>query len=255
MKNIITWNVNGIRAIQKKGFLDWFKAENPDILCLQESKAHRDQVEDELIDIEGYSDYWVSAKKRGYSGLVVYSKEKPLEVNTLGIDIFDDEGRVLVVDYENFSVINTYFPNSQEKGKRLDYKLAFCKEILDFTSRLVQAGQDVILCGDFNIAHTSIDLKNPDGNKDSPGYLPEERAWMSQFLDSGFIDCFRLFCKDPDHYTWWSYRTRARERNAGWRIDYHCVNEGFQDKLHNCKILSNVFGSDHCPVKLTVVDS
>jgi exodeoxyribonuclease-3 len=249
--SVITWNVNGIRSIQKKGFLDWVKEEGPDILCLQETKAHPDQLDSLLLNPESYSTHWRSSSvKKGYSGVVTYTKEKPLSDNDLGIPDFDGEGRVQILEYPKFTLLNCYFPNSQEKGRRIDYKLAFCKAILDACKQLTAEGKNVLLCGDYNIAHTRIDLKNPDTNEGNPGFLPQEREWMDIFTAAGFVDAFRMFNQEEGHYTWWSYRTRARERNAGWRIDYHCVNEGFRKAVKNCEILSSVMGSDHCPVKI-----
>lgn len=250
MTSIITWNVNGIRAVQKKGFLQWLKEEDPDILCIQETKAHPDQLDEELIKPDLYKSYWASAEKKGYSGLVTYSKSAPLKVEPLGIEEFDREGRVQVLYYPQFTLINAYFPNSQEKGKRVDYKLRFCDALLRFCNDLKQEGHHLVLCGDYNIAHKRIDLKNPDSNEDNPGFLPEERAWMDRFVQEGYVDTFRLFTQEGDHYTWWSYRTRARQRNAGWRIDYHCVDEGFASQIRDCTILKDILGSDHCPVKL-----
>jgi len=251
-KRIVTWNVNGIRSVHRKGFLEWISLENPDILCLQETKAHPEQLPGELTKHSDYQCFWASAKRRGYSGLATYTKEKPLEVENLGDAAFDDEGRVQIIHYEGFSLVNAYFPNSQEKGKRLDYKLAFCHRLHERLQALEKEGRKLLLCGDYNIAHKAIDLKNPDQNVGNPGYLPEERAWMDHFTASGFIDTFRHFNSEPDHYTWWSYRTRARERNAGWRIDYHCVNESMLPEVKSCTILCDVMGSDHCPVRVTL---
>ncbi len=252
MIKIVTWNVNGIRAIEKKGFADWLRAENPDVLCIQETKAHPEQLGPSLRNIDEYTSHWVSAEKRGYSGLATYTKKKPLETRVLGLQEFDSEGRVQVLVFEGCTVINAYFPNSQEAGKRIDYKIAFCDAILALSDELVKDGQNVVICGDFNIAHKPIDLKNPKANVGNPGYLPREREWMEHFIQSGYVDTFRDFNQDPEQYTWWSYRFRARERNAGWRIDYHCVNEEFAPLVEGCEILSNVMGSDHCPVRLQV---
>lgn len=250
MTSIITWNVNGIRAIAKKGFVEWLEKEDPDILCIQESKARPDQVGEDLLSPGKYTSYWRAAQRPGYSGVVTYTKEKPLDDNPLGLEEFDSEGRVQVLTYEGFTLINAYFPNSQDKGKRLDYKQAFCDAMLSFCDELRAKGQHVVLCGDYNVAHKPIDLKNPESNENSPGYFPEERAWMDRFVQAGYVDTFRLFNQEGDHYTWWSYRSRARERNAGWRIDYHCVNQEFASQVKECEIMNQVMGSDHCPVKL-----
>ena len=255
---ILSWNVNGIRAIEKKGFLEWLKKEEPDILCIQETKAQTEQLSSELISPEdkngnAYKSYWMSAKKLGYSGVALYSKIEALEINPLGIAEFDDEGRVLQANFGNFIVISAYFPNSQENGARLDYKLGFCKAILDKINDLVLKGNNIILCGDYNIAHKEIDLANPKQNENNPGYLPEERAWLNEFINTGFVDTFRTFYPDKAGcYTWWSYRAKARERNIGWRLDYQCVNQTFMQKVKSAKILSEIKVSDHCPVELNL---
>ena len=252
MASIITWNVNGIRAIHKKGFLDWLSKESPDILCVQEIKGRPEQVPEALRTPEGYYSYWTPAQRPGYSGLVTYSRTPALSQEILGVEEFDAEGRVQVLYFDNYVLINTYFPNSQEKGRRLDYKLGFCKEILALCERLQKEGFSIILCGDYNIAHKPIDLARPESNEENPGYLPEERAWMDVFTSAGYLDAFRLFEPGEGHYTWWSYRTRARERNIGWRIDYHCITPDLKDQIMACEILDDVVGSDHCPVKLLV---
>lgn len=250
MTHVISWNVNGIRAAQKKGFLDWFAKEAPDILCLQETKAQPEQLDQALIDVPGYHSYWASAERKGYSGVAVYSKAEPLSVSVLGKDAFDSEGRVLQTDFDGFVVLNAYFPNSQPGGARLDYKLAFCQAMLERCNELRKAGKNVVLCGDYNIAHKPIDLKNPKRNEKNPGYLPEERAWMDAFTGQEYVDTFRMFNQEPGHYTWWSYRFRAREKDIGWRIDYHCVNPEFKNRVKASTIQKHVMGSDHCPVKL-----
>ncbi len=257
IKSIVSWNVNGVRAAEKKGFLDWLKDEKPDILCIQETKAERAQLSSSLLSPRlengaSYKSWWHSAQKKGYSGTAIFSKFEPLEVTPLGIDDFDCEGRVTAAHFEDFSVISAYFPNSQEGGARLSYKLEFCAAIKEYCDTLVTSGRNIILCGDYNIAHKPIDLANPQSNEKNPGYLPEERAWMDVFTAAGYTDTFRAFCKDSGMYTWWSYRFNAREKNIGWRIDYHCVNEQFMPKVESSSILADVYGSDHCPVKLTL---
>lgn len=256
MKNIITWNVNGIRAIEKKGFLDWLQTESPDVLCLQETKAHPDQLSAELLQPEfsngiKYHTYWSSAEKRGYSGTAIYTKTEPLNILPFGYPEFDSEGRVVMAEYSDAIIISAYFPNSQEAGARLSYKLDFCAAMLETCNSLTQKGKNIILLGDYNIAHKAIDLANPKANEKNPGYLPEERAWMDSFIGKGYIDCFRHFCAEPGQYTWWSYRFKAREKNIGWRIDYACVNPTFMPRVQSTTILSDIMGSDHCPVKLT----
>lgn len=248
--SIISWNVNGIRAVEKKGFLDWLQSENPDILCVQETKARPEQLSEQLRSPEGYRTYFSSAKRPGYSGVALFSKKEPDEVTNFGLPEFDEEGRVLTARFGDLHVISAYFPNSQEAGARLDYKLAFCEAMLDYCNAKVASGQHIVLCGDYNIAHTPIDLANPKANEKNPGYLPEERAFMTKFLENGYIDCFRKFCSEGGKYSWWSYRFRAREKNIGWRIDYTCVNKALDERVKSASILDSVFGSDHCPVKL-----
>jgi exodeoxyribonuclease-3 len=253
---IMSWNVNGIRAVEKKGFTGWLAAESPDILCLQETKANPGQLSGELLeaaDRDGrpYKAYWASAKRPGYSGVAIYSREEPLDVRPMGFADFDDEGRTLIADYPAFSVISAYFPNSQEAGARLDYKIAFCDAMLETCAALVAKGRRIVLCGDYNIAHTPIDLTYPKANEENPGYLPEERAWMDKFTSAGFADTFRrLHPGEAGHYSWWSYRMRAREKNIGWRIDYHCVDEAFMGAVKKSIIRPDVMGSDHCPVEI-----
>ncbi|MDR2185825.1 MAG: exodeoxyribonuclease III [Treponema sp.] len=255
---ILSWNVNGIRAVEKKGFIQWFREESPDMLCLQETKARPEQLSKELIEPvdnggRPYRSYWASAKKPGYAGVAIYSKEEPLEIKTLGLAEFDDEGRVLQADYKNFSLISAYFPNSQDAGARLDYKLAFCAAILERCNRLRASGRHLILCGDYNIAHKPIDLARPKENEGNAGYLPEERAWMDVFTGAGYADTFRRFHPgEAGHYSWWSYRANARIRNIGWRLDYHCVDEAFLPRIKASIIKSGVGGSDHCPVEIQI---
>lgn len=247
---IYSWNVNGIRAVEKKGFFPWMMETGPDIICLQETKARTEQLGEEFINPRGYTSCWASAKKKGYSGTVVYTKRKPEQIELLGPAEFDDEGRTLILYFPEFTLINAYFPNSQPEGARLSYKLEFCAAILERANDLIGAGNNVIICGDYNIAHKPIDLARPKENEGNPGYLPEEREWMESFIQSGYRDTFREFTPGPGHYTWWSYRTRAREKNIGWRIDYFCVNRDFPHPLKQSVILSDVMGSDHCPLMI-----
>jgi exodeoxyribonuclease-3 len=252
MQTLVSWNVNGVRAVQKKGFLEWLESTSPDILCIQETKAQLEQLDEALAAPAGYHAYWVSAEKKGYSGVATFSKTEPLSVTQSGRAEFDSEGRVQILEYPDFHLINAYFPNSQAEGKRLDYKLSFCQAIFEICESLRSAGKNVIVCGDFNIAHKPIDLKNPQSNQKNPGYLPEERDWMDQFTSAGYLDTFRLFNQEPGQYTWWSYRFRAREKDIGWRIDYHCTNPEFRDRIQKAEILKDVMGSDHCPVTLQI---
>ena len=252
MTQLVSWNVNGIRAAQKKGFGEFLAQTSPDILCLQETKASPDQLDTALSEPDGYHAFFASAEKKGYSGVAIYSRTPPREVRPLGRREFDAEGRTLIAEYADFTLITGYFPNSQAGGARLDYKLAYCDAIHAEADRIVADGGHVVICGDFNIAHTEIDLARPKQNEDNPGYLPQEREWMSSFLEHGYVDTFRHFVSEPGHYSWWSYRARAREKNIGWRIDYHAVDRGFLDRVSSAAIRSDVYGSDHCPVTLDI---
>jgi exodeoxyribonuclease-3 len=255
---IVSWNVNGIRAVEKRGFRDWLKEDSPDILCIQETKARPEQLSGELLrplDRKGkaYHSYWMSAKRPGYSGTAIFSKKEPLEIKGLGNGGFDDEGRVIQALYRDFVVICAYFPNSQDAGARLPYKLAFCDAILKHCKKLVKNGTHFILCGDYNIAHTPLDIARPKENEGSAGYLPEERAWMDAFTGAGFVDTFRHFHPgEGGHYSWWSYRAGARARNVGWRLDYHCVDPPFLARVKSSIIRNEVEGSDHCPVEIVL---
>ncbi len=259
MKEIISWNVNGIRAVEKKSFIPWLLSSNADVVCIQETKANPSQLSDELMNprlsvdnaLISYKSFWSSAKKAGYSGTALYTKTEPDEVLLMGISEFDDEGRTLAAVFGSTVVISAYFPNSQEAGARLAYKLDYCSAMLEFCNSFVSRGIDVILCGDYNIAHKPIDLANPKANEGNPGYLPEERSWMDAFTSSGYCDVFRKFNSEPRQYTWWSYRFKAREKNIGWRIDYQCVNDAFVPKIASSVIMAEVTGSDHCPVKIS----
>ncbi len=250
MFSVISWNVNGIRAVEKKGFVEWISSCNADVVCIQETKANPGQLSPVLLNAAGYKSYFSSAKRPGYSGVALYSRTEPDKVELLGDERFDDEGRVITAFFGELAVISAYFPNSQDAGKRLDYKLAFDEAILEYCRKIVESGKHVLLCGDYNVAHKPIDLANPASNEKNPGYLPEEREWMTKFTSNGFVDTFRHFCSEPNQYTWWSYRFNAREKNIGWRIDYTCVDESFLPAVKSSTILSDVTGSDHCPVKI-----
>jgi exodeoxyribonuclease-3 len=255
---ILSWNVNGLRAVEKRGFVSWLAEESPDVLCLQETKAHPDQLSPELLDPrnrdgKAYASFWASAQKKGYSGVAIYSRVRPREVKPLGIAEFDNEGRVLQAEFKDFTLICAYFPNSQDGGARLGYKLDFCAAMLELCNKLASQGRHFVLCGDYNIAHTPIDLARPKENEGNAGYLPEERAWMDAYTAAGHVDTFRHFHPgEPDHYSWWSYRAAARARNVGWRIDYHCVDRAFLPKVTASVIRPDVEGSDHCPVQIDV---
>lgn len=245
----ISWNVNGIRACKEKGFDDFFNSVDADFLCVQETKAQPDQVK---LDKEGYEFYMNSAIKKGYSGTLIYTKHKPLSV-VYGIDgtLYNDEGRIITLEYDNFYLVNVYVPNSQEELKRLDYRMEFEDLFRDYLNRL-KGKKSVILCGDLNVAHERIDIKNPDSNQRNAGFTIEERTKFSKLLETGFIDTFRFKYPDVVKYSWWSYRFNARANNAGWRIDYFVVSEDLSDKIVDAKILNDVFGSDHCPVELDI---
>jgi exodeoxyribonuclease-3 len=252
---IISCDVIGIRAVEKHGFIEWLENENPDILCLNETKAEPGQLSPELVNppVKGkpYASFWASSKKKGYSGVAIYTKEKPQDVHFLGKPEFDDEGRALIAEYRDFSLIAAYFPNSQDERKRLDYKLAFNNAMLKLCNSIIKKGRHFLLCGDYNVAHTPIDIARPKANENSPGYLPEERAWMDTFTGTGHVDTFRHFHPgEAGHYTWWAYWGGARERNVGWRLDYHCVDKGFMPRVKSSVIRSEVEGSDHCPVEI-----
>ncbi|GAB6392527.1 MAG: exodeoxyribonuclease III [Treponematales bacterium] len=253
---IDSWNVNGIRAVEKRGFVSWLRREGADAVCVQETKARPEQLPEALREITGtdgrpYESFWAQAVKPGYSGTAIYTRLPPREVHTLGEAAFDDEGRTLIAEFDAFSLICAYFPNSQEEGRRLDYKLAFCEAMMKLSLGLARKGRHFVLCGDYNIAHTPLDLARPAENEGSPGFLPEERAWMDAYTREGFADTFRRFHPgEGGQYTWWSYRSNSRPRNVGWRLDYHCVDPEFLPRVKSSSILSGVEGSDHCPVRL-----
>jgi len=246
----VSWNVIGISSVSDKGLLNWLESVQPEVVCLQEIKAKPEQLALGLKQPKGYQSFWHPAEKPGYSGLAIFTKKDPLGVQVgLKKPEFDREGRVLTLEFAEFFLVNAYFPNSQRDHARLGYKLKFCDEILFFIQGL-NSRKPVLLCGDFNIAHREIDLKNPKENKDNAGFLPEERAWMDKLLASGYVDGFRLFNSEPNHYTWWSYRPTIRERNIGWRLDYWVTHQDFKSRFKNVSHLTQVMGSDHCPVLL-----
>lgn len=251
---ILSWNVNGIRAVHKKGFREWFTNEKPDILCLQETKAVRKQFPPDIRRVEGYHTYFSEAERKGYSGVALYTKIKPDKVkNGFGIDKFDLEGRTLIADFGDFVLFNVYFPNGKMSPERLQYKMDFYDSFLKYADELKEEGRNIMVCGDVNTAHKEIDLARPKQNEKISGFLPEERAWIDKFLSHGYVDTFREFNQKPDQYTWWSYRTKARERNVGWRLDYFFVNREFMDHVESSFILYDVMGSDHAPVGLDLV--
>lgn len=247
---LISWNVNGLRAAMKKGFMDYFNNIDADIFCLQETKLHPSQIE---IDLPGYEIFWNSAEKKGYSGTAIFTRIKPLNVSYgIGIEEHDLEGRVITAEFEDFFLVTCYTPNSQRELARLDYRMTWEDAFLEFLKNL-DAKKPVILCGDLNVAHKEIDLKNPDTNRKNAGFTDEERNKFTQLLNAGFIDTFRYFYPDKtDAYSWWSYMRKSRDRNVGWRIDYFVVSERLADKLNDASIHADILGSDHCPVELNI---
>ena len=248
---IITWNVNGIRAAHKKGALNWLWGQMSELVCLQEVKAKKEQIPEEIGALPEYEIYWNSAERPGYSGVATYSKIKPLSVTLgLGISQFDIEGRVIVTEYNDYILFNAYFPNGQRGHERVQYKLDFYHHLLQICDDLHQQGKNIIITGDFNTAHQEIDLAYPEENVTTSGFLPEERIWVTKFLDHGFIDIYRHLYPKRQQYTWWTYRFGARRRNIGWRIDYFLLSEGLKNRVHDVIIFEDVQGSDHCPVML-----
>ena len=244
----ISWNVNGFRACLTKGFDDFFKEVDADIFCIQESKMQEGQLE---LELDGYHQYWNYAEKKGYSGTAIFTKQEPISVQYgIGIEEHDHEGRVITLEFEDFYMVTVYTPNSQDELKRLDYRMQWEIDFLAYLKKL-EENKGVIFCGDLNVAHQEIDLKNPKTNRKNAGFTDEERGKFGEVLAAGFIDTFRYFYPDvKDIYSWWSYRFSARAKNAGWRIDYFCVSECLKDRLEDAKILTDVLGSDHCPVQL-----
>ncbi len=247
--------MNGIRAVEKKGFADWLVKGSPDILCLQESKASEEQLSEEIKSISGYSSVWSSGERKGYSGVATYSRPAPVSVSKgFGMDpAFDREGRIIVSEYPQFTLLNIYFPNGQKDDERLRYKLAFYDATLAYCEALRKKGKKLIVCGDYNTAHNEIDLARPKDNMNVSGFLRIERDWMDRWEAHGYLDCFRtLYPNRSEAYTWWSMRTAARERNVGWRLDYFYVTADLIDKVLDCEIMSEVKGSDHCPISLSL---
>jgi len=248
---IYTWNVNGVRAIIKKGFIDWVKKSKGDIICLQETKIQENQVTKELINLKDYHEYWFSAHRKGYSSVAVFSKILPVNLKK-GFDKeeYDNEGRIIFAEYEKFVLANVYFPNGGRGPERVKYKLDFYDELFFFLQKNYFGRKGVIVTGDFNTAHKEIDLARPKENETNTGFLPEEREWIDKIINLGYVDIFRKFNPEPGWYSYWDMFTRARERNVGWRIDYFMVSEDFADKVTSVKIHTEVMGSDHCPVSI-----
>ncbi len=245
---LISWNVNGLRAVMKKNFFEFVKAEDPDILCLQETKMQEGQVS---VDLDGYHQYWCSAEKKGYSGTLTLTKQEPLSVSRgMGIEEHDHEGRIVTLEFPDFYSVNVYVPNSQNELARLDYRMKWEDDFRVFIKGLEKT-KPVVICGDMNVAHKEIDIKNPKTNRRNAGFTDEERAKMTELQDAGLIDTFRYFHPDEAGvYSWWSYRFHAREKNAGWRIDYFLVSRALESRISDAAILTEVMGSDHCPVML-----
>lgn len=249
---ILSYNVNGIRAAMRKGLNEWIEAAQPDVLCLQETKAQPEQIKDEIETLNklGYYSYWHSAEKKGYSGVAIITKHKPkhIEYGT-GIDYIDNEGRVIRADFENFSVISVYIPSGTNMEERLDFKLRFCYDFLDYIKELKKEIPNLIVSGDYNVCHKEIDIHDPVRNAKVSGFLPVEREWLSKYIEEcEMIDSFRFFVKEPHNYSWWSYRANSRARNKGWRIDYNMVSQSLEKNMKRAAILSEAMHSDHCPV-------
>jgi len=250
---ILTYNVNGIRAALNKGFLDFLKLKNPDVVCLQEIKATEDQIPVEEFEKLGYHCYWYSAQKKGYSGTAILSKTKPNAI-TVGCnhELYDSEGRVIRADYDKFSIFSTYFPSGTTGDIRQNIKMEFLEHFYSYIHKLKKELPGILVCGDYNICHRAIDIHDPVGNKNSSGFLPEEREWMDKFFESGFIDTFRRFNPEPHNYSWWSYRAGARARNKGWRIDYIAATENLLDNLSTSELMPDFNHSDHCAVQTEI---
>ena len=249
---LISWNVNGLRAVINKGFKEFFKEIDADIFCIQETKMQEAQLDENILEIfEGYNAYWNSAEKKGYSGTAIFTKQKPLNVTYgIGKEEHDKEGRVITLEFEKFYMVNIYTPNSKRELERLDYRQLWEDEIRAYLLKLKE-NKPVVMCGDLNVAHEEIDLKNPKTNRKSAGFTDEERAKMTELLNAGFVDTYRYKYPEVEgKYSWWSYMFHAREKNAGWRIDYFIVSENLKDKIEDAKILDDIYGSDHCPVEL-----
>lgn len=253
---ITTWNVNGVRAALNKGVADWWKAEKLDILCLQEIKAMPEQLtQDQIAGFDGFHATWNPAKRKGYSGVATFSRDITLETTIgFGNEKFDVEGRVIQTELDNFILFNIYFPNGQRDQERLTYKLDFYEYLLDLCDEYHAAGKNIVITGDFNTAHSEIDLKNPKENKNTSGFMPIEREWIDKYIEHGFVDAYRNLYPNKIEYSWWTYRFRARERGIGWRLDYYMVSEGLMPLVEDVIIHDDVMGSDHCPVSMIIMD-
>ena len=250
---IFSWNVNGLRAVVKKGFFEWLKLEAPDVVCLQEIKARVEDLDENLLKPKGYHTAWNPAERKGYSGVAVFMKKKPAVIHKgMGIERFDSEGRIIRIEFKGFDLLNVYFPNGTSGSERLQYKMDFYDAFLDHCEDLRGKRKELVITGDVNTAHKPIDLKNPKANEKNSGFLPEEREWVDKLIKHGYVDSFRAFNQQPDQYTWWSYRFKVRAKNIGWRIDYFFVTEGLMKKVKHSFITPEVMGSDHCPIGLDI---
>lgn len=251
---IISYNVNGVRSAINKGLITWLKSTNPDILCLQEIKLSETELVSPLFEELGYYCHWYPAQKRGYSGVAILSKIKPNKVHYgIGNSLFDDEGRILRADFDTFSILSMYFPSGSSGDERQGLKMTFLDDFLFYMQELKKELPNLIISGDVNICHREIDIHNPKGNANSSGFLPAERAWVGKFLDTGYVDTFRHFNQEPHHYTWWSYRAGAKQKNLGWRIDYHFATESLKNRLASAAIHPDQLMSDHCPIELNLL--
>lgn len=251
---IISYNVNGVRSAINKGLITWLKSSNPDILCLQEIKLSETELVSPLFEELGYYCYWYPAQKRGYSGVAILTKVKPNNVQYgIGNSLFDDEGRILRADFDTFSILSMYFPSGSSGDERQGLKMNFLDDFYIYIQELQKELPNLIISGDVNICHREIDIHNPKGNANSSGFLPEERAWVGKFLDNGYVDTFRHFNQEPHHYTWWSYRAGAKQKNLGWRIDYHFATENLKNRLASAAIHPDQLMSDHCPIELNLL--
>jgi exodeoxyribonuclease-3 len=253
IKKIISYNVNGLRAAINKGFIDWLKIENPDIVCIQETKIQEGQVDFSIFESMGYYHYWHYAVKKGYSGVALFTKIKPDKVKYgIGINVYDSEGRCIIADFGNISLLSTYFPSGTSGDERQDFKMHWLEDFFGFINNLKLTRPNLIISGDYNICHKPIDINHPEKHETYSGFLPEEREWMDKFVNSGFIDTFRVFNQQPNQYSWWSYRANSRAKNLGWRIDYHMVTQPLKSSLQGAAILQKISHSDHCPVVVEI---
>ncbi|MDP3989029.1 MAG: exodeoxyribonuclease III [bacterium] len=252
-QKLLSWNVNGLRAVHRKGIVSWIQSEDPDILCLQETKARKEQLPEDLQELSGYHSFFSFGERAGYSGVATYTKEKPLEtLYGFGRGKVESEGRVLVHVFKNYTLFNIYFPNGKRSPDRLAYKMDFYMRFLKYAQARRKKGEHIIFCGDINTAHKEIDLARPRANEKISGFLPKERAWIDEVVKQGYHDTLRMYHAGPELYSWWDMQSRARDRNVGWRIDYFFVSDGIQGKIKDAFILSDVMGSDHAPVGISI---